>query len=84
MGKHELTFQDINWLIRAIAKLNDILENTLKYPKLNKVFGLIPPSDMEPEVHKAWTGYESGLLSREELKIRMNIALPILRQRRNQ
>jgi len=69
MGKHELTFQDINWLIKAIAKLNDILENTLKYPKLNQVFGLIPPSDMEPKVHKAWTGYESGLLSREDLKI---------------
>jgi len=84
MGKHEFTFQDTNWLIRAIAKLDDIFKNILKYTKLNKVFGLMPPSDMEPEVHKAWTEYESGLLSREELKIRMNIALPILRIRRNQ
>ena len=80
-GAQTLTYEDDSWVIKSIAEIERILQKLRK--DLTETIGtaIMRPSGMAPEVHQAWVEFSTGALSIEDVRIRMNIALPILGKR---
>jgi len=82
VGAHSLTYCDVSWFVKALARLEETI-NKVWLPSISTLgFGMMKPDTMEPEVRQAWEEYNQGSLSEEDLKIRMTLIQPVLKERR--
>lgn len=82
VGAHSLTYNNIQWFIKALAQLESIITEIWRNNDDTIGVGVIIPEKMDPDVKLAWEAYSKGQLSDEELSIRMNLISPILKRRR--
>jgi hypothetical protein len=81
VGAHTRTYSDLSWFVRSLARLESVLEKVWRPSISTHGFGLMRPDTMEPEVRQAWEEYRQRTLSEDDLKIRMRLIQPILRER---
>jgi hypothetical protein len=83
VGAQTKTYQNITWIIKAIARLDVPLEDLWDSATKGIGIAIMRPSGMEPEVRAAWLEFSAGTLSKEDLKTRMRLIQPVLRKRRS-
>ncbi len=81
VGAHSITYNDSQWFISALARLESIITEIWNKNLATMGIGVLRPGKMYPEVRRAWEIYSKGQLSDEELSTRMNLIRPILKQR---
>ena len=82
-GSHKRTHQDLNWLIKGIAELEEIAKVLFEHAQTTTGVGFLSLKEMPPEVNKAWDEFLAGTLSAVDLRLRMKILQPILKNRRH-
>ena len=82
VGPHAATYSQTDWVAKAIARLDSVL--TPLWSKITDTIGnaFMRPSQMQPEVHQAWTEFRDGILTKDNLVHRLKIMQPALRMRR--
>ena len=81
VGAQTLTYRDVNWLIKAIAHLDEPLKKLWDVVTGTLGTGIMRPSKMQPEVRSAWIEFSNGRLAKDDLIIRMRLIQPILQAR---
>jgi hypothetical protein len=83
-GPHVATYSQTAWVAKAIARLDSVLDRL--WSALTSTVGIaaMRPSQMEPEVRKAWEEFKNDDLKRDDLFLRLKIMQPALRMRRGE
>jgi len=82
VGAHTRTYSDDGWFVRSLARLESVLHPIWTASTTTLGFGLLSRDTMEPEVRQAWEEFSAGTLNEDDLKTRMRIIQPALRERR--
>lgn len=82
VGPHATTYSQTDWVAKAIARLASVL--TPLWSIITSTIGnaFMRQSQMQPEVHQAWTEFRDGTLSKNDLVHRLKIMQPALGMRR--
>ena len=81
VGAHSRTYGSTDWFIKSLARLEEVITPIWTASTTTLGFGLLSRDTMEPEVRQAWEEFSSGTLSEGDLKLRMQIIQPVLRER---
>lgn len=82
VGAHTRTYNDLPWFVESMTRIEGILDKIWCAITTTHGIGLMRPDSMEPEVRQAWEEYRQGYLAEDDLKLRMRLIQPALRERR--
>ena len=82
-GAHSRTYANEYWFVMSLARLESVLAPIWEVSTTTFGLGLIPRNEMEPEVLQAYHEFSAGNLKEEDLKIRMRLLHPLLKERMN-
>ena len=71
------TFEDPNWLVRGIAKLEGYASYIWEMTSGKYTANMID-ANMEPETRSVWKRFEAGEIDAEAARMQLRLALPIL------
>lgn len=81
-GAHAFTYKNLEWTIKAIARLEAITEKLWHEVTTTVGSAIMRPSKMQAEVRQAWEEFAAGTLSTRDVITRLQILQPALRLRR--
>lgn len=84
VGSHDKTYGSLPWIEKAIQELSEVVRPLWEASTMHVGFGLSKPDTMPPEVLKTWEDFRDGKIDDSGVRMRLEIARPILRRRAEQ
>ncbi|EDY83793.1 hypothetical protein VDG1235_3420 [Verrucomicrobiia bacterium DG1235] len=81
-GSHEETYKNERWLLASSARLESVISEIWKELEENDAIGVFDIDRLQPEAKRSWEDYSTGKIDIENVKLRMKIAHPIIRNRK--